>query len=256
MGHHARPATAGAVGLGAGLLPGLLCVRTAHALRLCSCTPSCPAPRRVAHLCVDGAAAGDDAGEAVGGERDVAQQHAGVDGEVVHPLLRLLQQRLPAASGGHGGPGGASQGPRRAGCRCQHSPGWRAPPQSCCSSEHVWAGLSAAGEGSRREGTAGRNTSRWRRPRARQQKRNMPPADLPPRPTPSPEQLPRDVLHLAPRLLQALVDGHGAHRHRRVAHHPLARLVDVGAGAASGRVGWGGVGGAEGGRRAVSAASL
>ena len=40
----------------------------------------------------DGAAAGDDAGDPPGGERDVAQQHAGVHGEVVHPLLGLLDQ--------------------------------------------------------------------------------------------------------------------------------------------------------------------
>ncbi|MPM54526.1 hypothetical protein SDC9_101304 [bioreactor metagenome] len=42
----------------------------------------------------DGAAAGDDAGHAVGGHGDVAQQHAGVDGEVVHALLGLLDQRV------------------------------------------------------------------------------------------------------------------------------------------------------------------
>ena len=32
---------------------------------------------------------------AVGGHGDVAQEDAGVDGPVVHALLRLLQQRLP-----------------------------------------------------------------------------------------------------------------------------------------------------------------
>ncbi|MNQ77555.1 hypothetical protein D3C85_924320 [compost metagenome] len=40
----------------------------------------------------DAAATGDDAGEALGGHGHVAQQHAGVDGEVIHPLLGLLQQ--------------------------------------------------------------------------------------------------------------------------------------------------------------------
>ena len=38
----------------------------------------------------DGAAAADDAGDALGGERDVLHQHAGVDGHVVHALLGLL----------------------------------------------------------------------------------------------------------------------------------------------------------------------
>ena len=32
----------------------------------------------------------DDAGDAVGGERDVAQQHAGMDSEIIHALLALL----------------------------------------------------------------------------------------------------------------------------------------------------------------------
>ncbi len=40
----------------------------------------------------DAATAGDDAGEALGGHRDEAQQDAGVDGEVVHPLLGLFEQ--------------------------------------------------------------------------------------------------------------------------------------------------------------------
>ena len=40
----------------------------------------------------DGAAAGDDAGDPAGGERHIAQQHAGVDGEVVHPLLGLFDE--------------------------------------------------------------------------------------------------------------------------------------------------------------------
>ena len=49
---------------------------------------------RQAPLGHDRAAARDDARDAVGGERDVAQQHPGVDGEVIHPLLALLDQRV------------------------------------------------------------------------------------------------------------------------------------------------------------------
>ncbi len=48
----------------------------------------------------DGAAAADDAGDAFGGHRDVAQQDAGVDGEIIDALLGLLDQgvaeHLPA----------------------------------------------------------------------------------------------------------------------------------------------------------------
>jgi hypothetical protein len=47
---------------------------------------------RQAPLGEDRAAAGDDAGHALGRHRDVAQQHAGMDGEVVHALLGLLDQ--------------------------------------------------------------------------------------------------------------------------------------------------------------------
>ena len=42
----------------------------------------------------DRAAARDDAGDAPRGHRDVAQQHAGVNGEVIDPLLRLLDERV------------------------------------------------------------------------------------------------------------------------------------------------------------------
>ena len=49
---------------------------------------------REAPLRDDRSAARDDAGEAAGGHRDVAQQHAGVDGEVVDALLRLLDERV------------------------------------------------------------------------------------------------------------------------------------------------------------------
>ncbi|MNS74675.1 hypothetical protein D3C72_1081580 [compost metagenome] len=49
---------------------------------------------RQAPLGHDRTAARDDAGDTVGGQRHVAQQHAGVDGEVVHALLGLLDQRV------------------------------------------------------------------------------------------------------------------------------------------------------------------
>mmetsp|Transcript_38698 Transcript_38698/g.91685 ORF Transcript_38698/g.91685 Transcript_38698/m.91685 type:complete len:275 (-) Transcript_38698:986-1810(-) len=45
-----------------------------------------------------------------------------------------------------------------------------------------------------------------------------------------PEELPGDVLDDTPRLLEALVDGHSPHGDGRVAHDPLAGLVDVVAG--------------------------
>ena len=51
--------------------------------------------KRDAHLGVDGASAADDASDALGGERDVFEQETGVDGEVVNPLLCLLNQCLP-----------------------------------------------------------------------------------------------------------------------------------------------------------------
>ena len=49
---------------------------------------------REAPLRHDRSAARDDAGDALGGERDVAQQHARVHGEVVHALLALLDERV------------------------------------------------------------------------------------------------------------------------------------------------------------------
>jgi hypothetical protein len=87
----------------------------------------------------DRAAAADDAGHALGGQRHVAQQHAGVDGEVIDALLGLFDQGVA-------------------------------------------------------------------------------------------EDLPGQVFGLAVDLFQRLVDRHRADRHRRVAHDPLARLVDVLAG--------------------------
>ena len=52
----------------------------------------------------DGATAGDDAGHAVGGQRHVTQQHAGVDGHVIHTLLALFDhgvaEQFPAQLGG------------------------------------------------------------------------------------------------------------------------------------------------------------
>ena len=49
---------------------------------------------REAPLRHDRAAARDDAGHPLRGERDVGQAHPGVDGEVVDALLRLLDQRV------------------------------------------------------------------------------------------------------------------------------------------------------------------
>ena len=49
---------------------------------------------RQAPLGHDRAAARDDAGDAVRGERHVLQAHAGVDGEIVDALLALLDQRV------------------------------------------------------------------------------------------------------------------------------------------------------------------
>ena len=49
---------------------------------------------RQAPLRQDGPAARDDAGHPLGGERDVGQAHAGVDGEVIDALLALLDQRV------------------------------------------------------------------------------------------------------------------------------------------------------------------
>ncbi len=53
----------------------------------------------------DRAAPRDNAGDALGGHRYIAQQHAGVDGEVVHALLGLLDQgvavNLPGQVLGH-----------------------------------------------------------------------------------------------------------------------------------------------------------
>ncbi len=42
----------------------------------------------------DAAAAADDAGDAPGSHRDIGQAHAGVDGEIIDPLLGLLDQRV------------------------------------------------------------------------------------------------------------------------------------------------------------------
>ncbi len=60
---------------------------------------------RQAPLGHDGPAAGDDARHPLGRHRHEPEQHAGVHGEVVHPLLRLLHQgvavRLPGQVLGH-----------------------------------------------------------------------------------------------------------------------------------------------------------
>ncbi len=52
---------------------------------------------RQAPLGHDRAAARDDAGDAVGGEVDVGEPHAGMDGEIIDALLALLDQRVLVA---------------------------------------------------------------------------------------------------------------------------------------------------------------
>jgi hypothetical protein len=52
---------------------------------------------RQAPLRHDRAAARDDAGDAVGGQRHVGEADAGVDGEVVDALLALFEQRVLVA---------------------------------------------------------------------------------------------------------------------------------------------------------------
>ncbi|MCY1247551.1 hypothetical protein D9M72_608950 [compost metagenome] len=42
----------------------------------------------------DRAAAGDDAGDAIDGERDVVQAYASMDGEIIDALFGLLDQRV------------------------------------------------------------------------------------------------------------------------------------------------------------------
>ena len=42
----------------------------------------------------DGTAAGNDAGHAFGGHRDVWQQHTSMDSHVVHTLFRLLDDGI------------------------------------------------------------------------------------------------------------------------------------------------------------------
>ena len=42
----------------------------------------------------DRAAARDDAGDPAGGQRDIGEAHAGMDGEIIDPLLGLLDQRV------------------------------------------------------------------------------------------------------------------------------------------------------------------
>ena len=49
---------------------------------------------RQAPLRHDRAAARDNAGDAVGGERHIGEPHAGMDGEIIHALFALLDQRV------------------------------------------------------------------------------------------------------------------------------------------------------------------
>jgi hypothetical protein len=79
---------------------------------------------REAPLGHDRAAARDDAGHAPGGQRDVGEADAGVDGEVVDALLGLLDQRV--AEDLPGEVFGAGRRPSRApgrSARCRSAPG-------------------------------------------------------------------------------------------------------------------------------------
>ena len=49
---------------------------------------------RQAPLRHDRAAARNDAGDAVGGQRHIGEPHAGMDGEIIHALFALLDQRV------------------------------------------------------------------------------------------------------------------------------------------------------------------
>ncbi len=48
-----------------------------------------------APLCVDGTTAADNTGQAVSSVRHKREQYSRMDGEVVHPLLCLLDKRVP-----------------------------------------------------------------------------------------------------------------------------------------------------------------
>ncbi len=83
----------------------------------------------------DRTAPADDAGHALRGHRHVAQQHPGVDGEVVHPLLGLLDQRVAVEVPGRAPPARRrpSPGPGRSGPS-------RSGPASCAGSTPGWCG--------------------------------------------------------------------------------------------------------------------
>ncbi len=81
---------------------------------------------REAPLRHDRAAARDDAGDAVGGEVDVAEPHAGVDGEIVDALLALLDQRVAIEL-----PGELAPDRRRTSPAPDRSARCRSAPASC-----------------------------------------------------------------------------------------------------------------------------
>ena len=90
----------------------------------------------------DRAAARDDPGHAPGGERDVAEQHAGMHREVVHALLGLLDERvavdLPGQVLGHCRR--LSRAPGRS-ARC------RSAPANCAGSTRASRGCSCPSTG-------------------------------------------------------------------------------------------------------------
>ena len=111
------------------------------------------------HLGMDAAAPADDACEAVRCEGDVAQQQACVDREVVHALLRLLDQRVPDGRKGGRGEGEGSRGGAAA-CVCG---GAAAEGQQTGSR----SGRPAGHQPRARHGTAQHSAARRRRSTAR-----------------------------------------------------------------------------------------
>ncbi len=81
----------------------------------------------------DRAAARDDAGDAVGRQRHIGEPHAGVDGEIVDPLLGLLDQRIAEDLPGQSLPRRRrpSRAPGRS-ARCRSAPGSCAGSTRAC----------------------------------------------------------------------------------------------------------------------------
>lgn len=132
---------------------------------------------------MDGASSGDDAGDAVGCQGDVPQQHASMDGEIVHALqpgsLIALSSTLSRIA--------------------QTPPSWL----DCCSAWHsLRHPVSRPGHKLQRC---------WRRRPWDEVRMAAVACLLCLLYEGLPEELPGDVLNDAARLLQALVDGHRPH---------------------------------------------